>query len=251
MKHLILILLTGLTLQAKSQTLKDTLITYIDTINVNGKVVNQNGAVVKDAVIIFGNDQTTKSDKNGLFRIVGFKPNNSIIVDSNQGTSYLNRVSSRYLLVRLAPSPIVEMNADQTQILIAARKLNEKPKYRQLSPNSKTKVYDFDGGYGMGDRKAEYPGGARQLYKFLSENIIYPKKAVQNSMEGLVTVEFVINAKGFPENFLVTKDIGYGCAEEVIKALKIMSRWNPGIRNGKPIRDVYSVDVPFKLLGKV
>lgn len=248
MKYYILLILMGLNLSAYSQKSIDTLITYIDTINVHGKVVNFKGELVRNALIIYGNDQITKTDENGFFKLFGLKPNNRIIVDSNQGIAYYNNVSSRYLLVSVKPEEIIDLNSDKKEISVSAIKLNEKPKFKQVIINTESKIYDFDGEYGMGNRRSEYPGGIKNLYKFMNKNLIYPKKAIQNHMEGLVTVEFVINEKGVAENFMITKDLGYGCADEVIRVLKIMKRWTPGISNGKPILEIYSINVPFKFI---
>lgn len=248
MNNFILLILLALNLSAYSQKSSDTSITYIDTINVYGKVINLRGKVVRNALVVHGYNQVTRTNENGFFKISGVKPTDRIIVDSNEGTAYFNNISSRYLLVKVKPTEIVELNYNQKEISVSALKLNIKPKFKQVIVNTESKIFDFDGGYGQGNRQPEFPGGVRNLYKFINKNLIYPKKAIENNMEGLVTIEFVINEKGTAENFIITKDLGYGCADEVIRVLKTMKRWNPGINNGKPTQEIFSINVPFKLV---
>lgn len=76
----------------------------------------------------------------------------------------------------------------------------------------------------MGDKRAEYPCGEAKLYSYINQNIIYPKKAIKNHVEGIVTICLDINENGKSENLIVIHDLGYSCAEEVIRVLKFMKK---------------------------
>jgi len=59
-------------------------------------------------------------------------------------------------------------------------------------------------------------GGDRALRK----RIIYPEEAIQNNIEGTVTVLFTIDEEGNTSNFTVLEGIGHGCDEAVIDAIR-------------------------------
>lgn len=62
----------------------------------------------------------------------------------------------------------------------------------------------------------EPEGGNRALRKKIS----YPKKALENGIEGRVSIQFFINENGKTSDFKVIEGIGYGCDEAVIKAIQ-------------------------------
>ncbi|QII70504.1 energy transducer TonB [Apibacter sp. B3706] len=96
--------------------------------------------------------------------------------------------------------------------------------------------------------KGEYEGGRKQLLKILSSNLEYPVKAINNHVQGKVIVKFVIEKNGTITNFEILKDIGYGCADEIIRVLKkTQARWNSAILNKKHVRSYYTLRVNFKI----
>src|SRR4051812_7539549 len=58
-----------------------------------------------------------------------------------------------------------------------------------------------------------FPGGDYSLYSYLSQNLNYPKMAVAQKAEGLVTVRFMVDADGSVKNASIPKGkgIGNGC----------------------------------------
>lgn len=62
----------------------------------------------------------------------------------------------------------------------------------------------------------EPKGGNRALRK----KITYPNKAIENGIEGRVSVQFFINENGKTSDFKVIEGIGYGCDEAVISAIQ-------------------------------
>lgn len=78
-----------------------------------------------------------------------------------------------------------------------------------------------------------YPGGPKAIAKFLSENLRYPKEALQAKLEGTVLVAYDIDHKGNVVETKVLQGVGKGCDEEacrVIKLLKFDVEKNRGVR---------------------
>ncbi len=96
----------------------------------------------------------------------------------------------------------------------------------------------------------EFNGGQLGLYKWLSQNIIYPFEAQKNKIEGRVFVKFVIEASGEIGEVNITKGIGYGCDEEAARVVKNMPKWKPAMQNGYPVAIYYNMPIVFKLSKK-
>lgn len=95
------------------------------------------------------------------------------------------------------------------------------------------------------DEVAEYPGGMNELRKFLAAKIVYPTKAIENEVNEKVIVTFVVETEGSISNIKVIKSVGFGCDEEVIRVLKLASKWKPAQLNGNPVRSIFTLPVAF------
>ncbi len=80
-----------------------------------------------------------------------------------------------------------------------------------------------------------YPGGDDARIAFLVQNIKYPEQAKKNGIQGKVFVTFVIETDGSITNVKVLRGIGGGCDEEAARVIKLMPKWNPGIRQRRSL----------------
>lgn len=90
-----------------------------------------------------------------------------------------------------------------------------------------------------------FPGGEKALLEFIFRNVKYPLKAKANGIEGKVYVTFYIDKNGGVGDPKIAKGIGGGCDEEVIKVVKLMPRWVPGKKGGKPVNVRFNLPVNF------
>ncbi len=94
---------------------------------------------------------------------------------------------------------------------------------------------------------AEFPGGKKELYKFISSNFEYPKKARENGISGTVHTTFVVEKDGSLSDIKVLHDIGYGCGEEIVRIIKLMPKWNPAKQKGEAVRMQFNLPFKFSL----
>ena len=92
-----------------------------------------------------------------------------------------------------------------------------------------------------------FPGGEKELLKFLAENIKYPPLARENNIQGNVALTFVVNKNGSVSDVTILRDIGGGCGKEAVRVVNSMPRWNPGEANGNPVKVRFTLPVRFKL----
>lgn len=62
------------------------------------------------------------------------------------------------------------------------------------------------------------------LYKYLANNIKYPKVAQENGISGKVYVTFVVEKDGRLTEIKVLRDIGGGCGAEAVRVVKTMPK---------------------------
>ncbi|MBP5189941.1 MAG: energy transducer TonB, partial [Bacteroidales bacterium] len=92
-----------------------------------------------------------------------------------------------------------------------------------------------------------FPGGEEALYKYLEDNIEFPRNNACADISGVVVVVFTIEKDGSITNARIMRDIGEGCGEAVLKAVNAMPKWKPGEVDGKPVRMQFSLPVQFDL----
>lgn len=93
----------------------------------------------------------------------------------------------------------------------------------------------------------EYPGGQVALMRYIAQNVKYPTVAQENGTQGIVVVQFVVDADGSVTNAHVITSVDPYLDEEALRVIKSMPRWTPGKLNGKPVRVKYTTPIKFRL----
>ena len=134
-----------------------------------------------------------------------------------------------------------------------------------------------DSVYNTPAKNAEYPGGFEECYKFMAQNIKYPKVCQYMGFQGRVVMGFVVEKDGSisdihkvrgpgktlseinvvafkkdnPEATDVPKagdDLGDMLEAEAIRVLKMMPRWTPAQNEkGEPVRSHFNMPMMFRL----
>lgn len=102
------------------------------------------------------------------------------------------------------------------------------------------------------NRPAEFPGGKQALYRFLGENLVYPKRAIKEEIEGRCSLRFIIDTEGNVAEVKVREGVA-GCREcdaEAIRVVQLMPRWTPGISHNRVVNSYYNMPITFKLKGR-
>lgn len=92
-----------------------------------------------------------------------------------------------------------------------------------------------------------YPGDTEAFYKFLAQQMHYPKEALENGIEGRVVVSFVVEEDGRLTHFEAVSSPSPLLSNEAIRVLRQMPRWNPAKRMGRNVRCQYNIPVMFRL----
>jgi len=134
----------------------------------------------------------------------------------------------------------VKETKEETQIKAPPKKKKKKfkvvidpPRFPDNRCEGKTKI-------------ERYKCSKQALNDFIYDNIQYPPKAKNESLEGTCIILFIIDEKGRVRRSKIVKDIGSGCGEEALRVINSMPNWIPGSALGnEPI--YFRIPITFKL----
>ena len=143
--------------------------------------------------------------------------------------------------------------------------------------NDKDVFNNNDTIYNVSVVRAQYPGGDSEIFKFLSENVRYPKLCHEFGVQGRVIVRFVVEKDGSithvekvrgvektlseeevtsykqehpdsPEQLKAGQDLGDLLFGEAKRVMELMPKWEPAKdKDGNAVRSFYSLPFTFRL----
>lgn len=93
----------------------------------------------------------------------------------------------------------------------------------------------------------QFPGGPVEFMKWLTRNLKYPPEVQQQQLQGRVVAEFIVGSDGSITDVKILTSLHPQCDDEVLRVLRMMPRWTPGIDKGEPCRTKVCIPVVFKM----
>ena len=94
---------------------------------------------------------------------------------------------------------------------------------------------------------AEPLDGYPTLYSYFDAELMYPALALKDSIRGVETAAFIINASGKAEQIEILNSLGSLFDTEVKRLITNMPAWKPATLNGKPVNSKISVPFTFNI----
>ena len=95
---------------------------------------------------------------------------------------------------------------------------------------------------------AQFPGGKKELFNFIMEEVKYPEDLKNASIEGQVFVVFEISETGKIENANIAKSSTHEAMDdEALRIVNKMPNWEPAKKEGKSIRSKMTLPFNFAL----
>lgn len=98
-------------------------------------------------------------------------------------------------------------------------------------------VYDFV------EKMPSFPGGQEDMMKFIATNLKYPEETKNSGIQGRVVVRFVVPKSGAIQDIQVVRGIDSALDKEVVRVVKAMPKWEPGMQNGKPVAVYFTLPI--------
>lgn len=103
--------------------------------------------------------------------------------------------------------------------------------------------------YSIADQMPQYPGAPADMVRFIQQNIRFPEnKRLDSTFTGCYTyIRMIIDSTGRVTSPTVIKGCNNcpECDAEAIRVIKLMPRWVPGLKNGKPVNMYFSMPIKF------
>jgi len=94
--------------------------------------------------------------------------------------------------------------------------------------------------------ESEFPGGTKGWNTFLSNTLVYPKKAIRKNIHGQVVARFIVGKDGALSDI----EIISGPKElwpAVLDVLKQSPNWKPAVQNGRKVKSYKNQPFNFRL----
>lgn len=93
----------------------------------------------------------------------------------------------------------------------------------------------------------EFPGGLAAMNEFLSKNLAYPKKAMEEGIEGKVYIQFTVETDGSITNITVLKSDHQLLNQAAVDVISKMPKWNPATNEGNTVKVAHTLPINFVL----
>lgn len=115
------------------------------------------------------------------------------------------------------------------------------PDEPDIVPEKEDEVYTFV------QEDAEFPGGYSSMMAFIQNNLTYPEIAMQNEVQGICYLKFIVELNGTISDIKVTKGVPdcLDCDKAAIKTVKSMPNWKPAKNDGKIVRQNCTMKINF------
>jgi len=96
----------------------------------------------------------------------------------------------------------------------------------------------------VAEKMPEYDGN---LVEFMNRHIVYPAKARDKGITGKVVASFIIRKDGSIDTIEIIQSPDENLSNEVVRFVKRMPKWKPGLQKGIPVDVRVTFPVVFKL----
>lgn len=97
------------------------------------------------------------------------------------------------------------------------------------------------------EKSPKFVGGDEALYKWIQDNIKYPKELKDIGIEGMVGVQFVVDKDGKVKNIEINRSLDPALDKFVLNKISEMPAWEPGFKDGKYVAVKFALPIKFKL----
>lgn len=123
------------------------------------------------------------------------------------------------------------------------RTISQPNKAEKVTTTDEEKIYDRP------THNASFPGGDVALSDWMRKNMKYPEECRKQGIQGRVVIKFVVNKDGSIVDLETVRSPHPALAEEGLRVVKSMPKWEPAKENGKVVRSRFNIPIMFWLDG--
>ena len=112
----------------------------------------------------------------------------------------------------------------------------------------KEEIIEDDQPFLRAETMPSFQGGDLNTFrKWVQDNVRFPQIALENGIQGRVTLSFVIEKDGRLTNIQVLQTPDRSLSEEAIRVLNKSPKWSPGKQRNQTVRVKYTLPVDFRV----
>ena len=182
------------------------------------------------------NNQLKEIDvsKNTFLKSLTFNGNKLTEIDLSENTSLTLLYCDDNQLTTL------DISKNTSLKILSCKHNNFDYKTFQSQFESRTKQEEI---YDAPEINPQFIGG--DLSEFLKKNIVYPKLAKENGIQGKVFVQFIVWKDGTIRDVKVIKGVHETLDNEAIRIVQMMPKWKPGKQRGKAVNARFTLPIKF------
>ncbi|MBO4487059.1 MAG: energy transducer TonB, partial [Bacteroidaceae bacterium] len=92
-----------------------------------------------------------------------------------------------------------------------------------------------------------FPGGEAALNKFIHDHLKYPAVSLEEGVQGVVMLRFVVNENGSVGDVQILKSLDTYCDREAKRVVQSLPRFTPGRQQGKPVKVWFQFPIRFEI----
>ena len=200
----------------------------------------------------------TKSSSRSYWKLLALLPIVGVTLALNAETItevvYQNDTPQKQVPVKKGKKAgTIKMGSKQVKVVEQDKKDNtvdetvtETSKAKEVPANNVFQVVDV---FDVVEQMPQFPGGMQALMEYLSQNIKYPKEAMEAEKQGRVLVQFIVAKDGSVKAAQVLNHVYDALDAEALRVVNAMPNWLPGRQNGKVVNVKYTVPISFRLQG--
>jgi TonB family protein len=101
--------------------------------------------------------------------------------------------------------------------------------------------------YTVVEEMPQFPGGTEALKTFVNSTMKYPTLALENGIQGKVTVKFVVDKTGSVTNARLYRIVDPSLNKEALRIVEAMPKWIPGKQKGEAVDVTLEMPINFML----
>jgi len=176
---------------------------------------------------------------------------------------YYHRCDSNYLVSDYIDSVLISRGRSKYSLPLVKvgnwiyyDKKTSKPEKEEVYANNKVvtnKLWINDIDYvtdvfQLADKHPEYKGGQDEFMNYLSSNLVYPKFAMKNGIQGIVFVSVIITDSGLLKGAKIIRGVEKSLDDEAIRVIStIPNNWIPAKNGDKNVSAFMNIPISFKL----
>lgn len=145
-------------------------------------------------------------------------------------------------LIEEPVTQVAENNSEQNNVTPPVKREKKRQNYEMPPPQQIDNLEDDPAVFRTVEVMPEPVGG----YESIKKKLIYPSKAKEDGIEGIVEIEVMIDEFGEVQKAEVVKGIRDDCDESARIAV-YYTKFKPGLQRGKPVKVQFIVPVEFKI----